>query len=141
MGQFLGVSLRHSSHIGNIRNLRTQYVSPQWHVAYDELFETIISNGKSDDEVEAIFNKLFLEERGFYGDPNSKNEADKPPPLAEEWLTYEEQDVVHRGPRTRSQTRRQGTAIPVDVGEKADDETPSLRINNPIKEWVARPDH
>ena len=37
-GQYLGVSPVHSSTIGRILNLRTGYVSPQYHVVYDDSF-------------------------------------------------------------------------------------------------------
>ena len=40
-GQYLGVSPVHSSTIGRILNLRTGYVSPQYHVVYDDLFSTV----------------------------------------------------------------------------------------------------
>ena len=37
-GQFLGKSDRHASDIGLIRNLRTGFVSSQYHVVYDDVF-------------------------------------------------------------------------------------------------------
>jgi hypothetical protein len=40
-GKFLGVSPSHSSTIGLILNLRTGYVSPQYHVVYDDEFTTV----------------------------------------------------------------------------------------------------
>ena len=40
-GQFLGVSKQHSSNIGQILNLNTGAVSPQFHVVYDDLFSTV----------------------------------------------------------------------------------------------------
>ena len=46
-GQFLGYSLRHASTIGLIRNLRTQAILPQYHVVYDNLFETAESPADS----------------------------------------------------------------------------------------------
>ena len=42
-GQYLGVSLRHSSQVGLIRNLKTHNISPQYHVTYDDDFQTISS--------------------------------------------------------------------------------------------------
>jgi hypothetical protein len=44
-GQFLGFSTQHSSTVGKILNLRTGYVSPQYHVVYDELYSTVGSTG------------------------------------------------------------------------------------------------
>ena len=40
-GQFLGFSKHHSTQIGLIRNLRSGSITPQYHVAYDDLFTTV----------------------------------------------------------------------------------------------------
>jgi hypothetical protein len=40
-GQFLGFSPDHSSTIGMIRNISTGYVSPQFHVVYDDYFSSV----------------------------------------------------------------------------------------------------
>lgn len=40
-GQFLGFSPYHSTTIGLIRNLRTNNISPQYHVVYDDSFVTV----------------------------------------------------------------------------------------------------
>ena len=37
----LGVSPQHANTVGRSLNLRTGYVSPQYHVVYDELFTTV----------------------------------------------------------------------------------------------------
>ena len=47
-GQFLGRSPRHASDIGLIRNLKTGFISSQYHVVYDDFFTTVTSN--SDNE-------------------------------------------------------------------------------------------
>ncbi len=36
MGQFLGFSDEHSSLVSNVRNLRTGYISPQYHLLFDD---------------------------------------------------------------------------------------------------------
>ena len=41
LGVYLGVSGNHSTTVGRILNTRTGYVSPQYHVVYDELFTTV----------------------------------------------------------------------------------------------------
>jgi hypothetical protein len=43
---FMGVSPTHSSTVGNIMDLRTGNVSPQYHVVYDDLFSTV-PNGET----------------------------------------------------------------------------------------------
>ena len=40
-GQYLGTSPDHSSTVGLIHNLRTGFISPQYHVIYDDLFSSI----------------------------------------------------------------------------------------------------
>ena len=45
LGQFMGYSDEHSSLVANIRHLNTGYVSPQYHVVYDDLFQTVLSTG------------------------------------------------------------------------------------------------
>ena len=41
LGQFLGFSKLHSSSVGLIRNIRTSYVTPQYHTIYDQTFSTV----------------------------------------------------------------------------------------------------
>ena len=40
-GQYLGMSPLHSTNVGNILNLNTGYISPQYHVVYDDCFTTV----------------------------------------------------------------------------------------------------
>jgi hypothetical protein len=56
-GQFLGYSKEHSSTIGLILNLRTGYMTPQFHVVYDDLFQTV-SNRVNIDGVELPFDQV-----------------------------------------------------------------------------------
>ena len=39
--QFVGFSPLHSSMVGLVRNLRTGNISPQFHVVYNDYFETV----------------------------------------------------------------------------------------------------
>ena len=43
----------------NARNLWTNSVSPQFHVVFDDLFQTIFCSGENDTVVDAICNYLF----------------------------------------------------------------------------------
>ena len=43
-GMFLGFSNLHLSLVGMVLNIRTGYISPQFHVVYDEKFETVMTN-------------------------------------------------------------------------------------------------
>ena len=42
MSQLLGFSDGHSSLFANVRNLRTGYVSPQFHVVFDDVFQPFL---------------------------------------------------------------------------------------------------
>ena len=60
MGKLLGFSDEHSTLVAMVRNLATNFASPQFHVAFDEKFSTIQNENKlEDNSVEEIFNELF----------------------------------------------------------------------------------
>jgi hypothetical protein len=89
VGQFWGYSDEHSSLVANVRHLSTGYVSPQFQVAFDDLFETVVRNGDNDAVINSICDGLFERNRELY----VKDEFDadgmlvyKPPPLHEVWL-------------------------------------------------------
>ena len=66
MGQFLGFSRFHSSTVALVRNLHTGHVSPQYHVVFDDKFETVFNEGRSNEEVDKIFDSLFEGNRECY---------------------------------------------------------------------------
>ena len=101
MGQFLGFSDEHSTLVSMVRNLATNYVSPQFHVVYDEKFTTIQNNTRLQDAtIEAIFEDLFEKCRNFYGEEGHPPEL---PVAASEGATVEDppprvrRRVAHRG--------------------------------------------
>ena len=53
MGQFVGFSERHSSLVALVRHLDTEHISPQYHVVFDDKFETVFGTGKNDSSLEA----------------------------------------------------------------------------------------
>jgi hypothetical protein len=65
-GQFLGFSSVHSTTVGLIRNLRTGFISPQYHVVYDERFTTVGSSDDHIQSVEATWVDLFTTSRDNY---------------------------------------------------------------------------
>ena len=69
MGQLLVLSDEHSTLVTMVKNLATNFVSPQFHVVFDEKFSTIQNNTRIEDTaIEAIFNDLFTDFHGFYGE-------------------------------------------------------------------------
>ena len=80
--QCVGVSPVHAENIGLIRNLKTGYISPQYHLVYDDDFDTVYSPADTeppDWERLCIFQRF---ETVF-------DDGDHPV-LADEWLTPEE---------------------------------------------------
>jgi hypothetical protein len=59
VGKLLGYSDEHSSLVANVRHLSNGHVSPQFHVVFDDLFETVICNGDNDAVVNIICDGLF----------------------------------------------------------------------------------
>ncbi len=57
--QFLGYLDKHSSLVVNVRHLLTGYVSPQLHVLFDDLFETVVCYGDNDAVINSICDGLF----------------------------------------------------------------------------------
>ena len=74
LGQFVGFSDEHSSLVANVWHLTTGYISPQFHVVFDDLFETVNCIGVDDRIVESICNGLFQRNRELYA-KDDLNEA------------------------------------------------------------------
>ena len=94
-GQFMGYSPVHAQSVGLIQNLRTGYISPQFHCVYDDWFETVIA---STDEPPPQWNDLLIYQRQQAEfEPHAI-----PPPLSDEWLT----------PHERHERRLHPTSLP-----------------------------
>ncbi len=59
LGQFVGFSDEHSSLVANVWHLTTGYISPHFHIVFDNLFETVNCKGVDDCVAESICNGLF----------------------------------------------------------------------------------
>ena len=66
LAQFLGFSKEHSTLVALVLNVKTGGISPQFHVVYDELFETVTSEMEIDMEEKWI--ELFKGSRDLYLD-------------------------------------------------------------------------
>ena len=127
LGQFLGYSENHSSLVANIRHLQTGYVSPQYHVVYDDLFQTVFSAGQSTSLVDAICEELFTTSCEVYATDEYDAEDNlvyRPPPLDDVWLDDEgrrqNRDELRRQRarndarvRNRERSAREKTPTPV----------------------------
>jgi hypothetical protein len=68
MGQFVGFSDKHSSLVANVRHLSTNFISPQFHVVFDDVFETVNRTGVDEPAVESICQDLFQLNRELYAE-------------------------------------------------------------------------
>ena len=98
MGQFLDISCVHSSTVTLVRNLHTGHISPQYPVVFDDNFETVFNEGRSDEEVDIIYDNLFEGNCECYVEEEYDQDrvlVYKPPPLDEVWLPEpEKQDCL-----------------------------------------------
>ena len=81
--QYLGTSTLHASTVGLFRNLNTKRIIPQFHLVYDDYFETVHIH--SDKTPEVWDNCIqFNSFRSDFDDP------DYTPDLDKEWLSQQE---------------------------------------------------
>jgi hypothetical protein len=95
LGQFLGYLDKHSSLVANVRHLKTGFISPQYHVVFDDFFESVFSSGPDDAVVDAIYKDLHGSSYKVYATDKydaHNNLVYKPPPLDEVWLDAESQE-------------------------------------------------
>ena len=94
LGQYLGFSAEHSSLVAVVRHLSTGHVSPQWHVVFDDKFESVFSSGCiSDSDFDKVVSILYDETRDWYLEPELDSDGDLTydlPPLDEVYLSEEE---------------------------------------------------
>jgi hypothetical protein len=86
LANFVGFSDKHSSLVANVRHLSTNFISPHFHVVFDDPFKTVNKIGVNEPVIESICQDLFQFNRELY----AKEELDKagniiyqPPPLHE----------------------------------------------------------
>ena len=100
LGQFLGFLDEQSSLVALVQNLITNYVSPQYHLVFDDLFQTVFSSGPLDSMTDAICSNLFDTNRDFYFEDEFDSDGNivyHTPPLDEVWLDeFEQRDRKER---------------------------------------------
>ena len=99
-GQYLGVSPSHSSTVGLILNIATGYVSPQYHVVYDDLFSSVPSAETGGALQPDVFHGSFWDQLVASGlerlDDGDYADEPVPPPLHHDWMTNDELDALQR---------------------------------------------
>ena len=132
-GQFLGMSKRHASTIGLIRNLATGSVTPQYHVVYDELFTTVPSTVNYDEQVPANWIDLLTYSRDYALD----DEVEDVPELGIDWLNEDELREKQERIRRRAQGLNRLPDLPEGVAtplrgddDDDDDEIPPVIVQD-----------
>ena len=82
-GQFVGHSPLHASTVGLVRNLQTGNITPQFHLVYNDYFETVHSR---DDQEPESWNELLR----FNRFQTEFDEDQNVPDLPDEWLNPQE---------------------------------------------------
>jgi hypothetical protein len=94
MGQFLCFLRTHSSTVALVRNLHTGYVSPQYHVVFDDKFETVFCDTE---EIDKTCGQLFVNSKECFVEEEYDEDGlliYRPPPLDKVWLSEpERQDI------------------------------------------------
>jgi hypothetical protein len=75
--------------VANVRHLSANFISPQFHVVFNDLFETVIRTGVDEPVVKSICQYLFELNRELYAEEEldeAGNIIYQPPPLNEVWL-------------------------------------------------------
>ena len=111
-GQYVGVSPSHAENIALVLNNRTGYISPQYHVVFDDWFETIYVD---DDHEPSKWEELCMFHRF---EVELEPDAD-PPPLQDEWLTPKEIEIKRAWMKGHSSQRR--TSQEMHTKESRDD--------------------
>ena len=89
MGQFLGLQDEHSSLVENFSRFIIEYISPQFHLVLDYLFETVICNRDDDSVFNAICNDLIELNMDWYAKgehDDTGNLIHLSPPLEDVWI-------------------------------------------------------
>ena len=68
LGQFLGFSEEHYTLVANVCHLQTRYISTQYHLVFDDFFETAFCLRENDPVIENICNDLFDSCRDWYAE-------------------------------------------------------------------------
>ena len=122
--QYMGVSPVHAETVGLVRNLTTGYISPQFHLVFDDWFETVHSDIKPPPQWDHLC--TFQRFETYF-------DTDAPPPLADEWLTPTEQEQAKSYRRTLGLKRGRRTWQDLSTKDSRDDFnfTPS-KVGSPL---------
>jgi hypothetical protein len=131
--QYLGASPLHASTVGLVRNLQTGNMSPQFHLVFDDYFETVHSD---EGEEPAIWSELIT----FQAFRSDYDDEDYVPELSDEWLNpdalrdRQQQQQEKRRSREKGPTVEEPVDIPPDPGELLEDHPRTGQREPPVRE-------
>jgi hypothetical protein len=123
-GIFLGFSEQHHSTVALVLNPETGYISPQYHVVFDERFSTVLSNSDEEfgyDEWARLFDigyERYLEEEIV--EDEEGNPTLVLPPDAGQWPMNREPDVItiDSGIQTDASNELQDSSVQTDLDQR-----------------------
>ena len=125
-GQFVGHSPMHASTVGLVRNLQTGSITPQFHLVYDDYFETVHSR---DDQEPASWNELLRFNR-FQTEFDDDQEV---PDLPDEWLNPQELQLrIDQRQRNRNEIMDRAEVAPIPDPEPVPVVVPNAPVPPPI---------
>ena len=122
---FGGFSYNNFSLVANTRNLDAGYISPQYHIVVDNLFQTVCGTRENEVVTDLICNQLFQQNRDFYVEEEFVKDSDliySPSPLDNVFLYepechYQNQELVHQQQITEErQHSKQMDKLPDHIG-------------------------
>ena len=116
---YVGYSPLHSSTVGLVRNLKTGNISPQFHLVFDDWFETVHS---SPNEEPAVWKELVQ----FQSFSNEFDDDQYVPELGKEWLNEEEKQQREERDRNRREHGNVRNETPRQEEPEEQRELPSL---------------
>ena len=88
-GKFIGFSDNHSTLVATFRNFKRGYISPQYHIVFDDLFETKFRRDENNPVIDQICNDILNYSQDWYAEEEYDPEGQliyRPTPLADVWL-------------------------------------------------------
>ena len=134
--QYMGVSPVHAENVALVRNLTTGYLSPQYHVVFDDEFEMVYAD---ENEPPPSWEDLCI----FHRFQTEFDEGVSPPSLSDEWLTPDEasqQDAKRRWSELRGGKRTYQDIHSKDVYDDLKYQPPSPPISIIVSEPRKPPD-
>ena len=147
-GQYMGLSPFHASNVALVRNLHTGSIGPQYHVVYDNWFETVHVDGS---EPPPEWEVLVTNSR-YHADFEEDDLGLTLPHLDDEWLTKEEinatrariqrerEKMSYQSPRMRPPQRHmKSPQVIVTVVDRAEGTEPQSEVGDVLSRSTEQP--